>query len=47
MWVIHWKSKHTGFEGQGKPITYELATAWKRDLEARWHKDLDHWLERA
>lgn len=43
---IKWKSKETGYEGQGEPVfnTKEMAEKTVARLNAQ-HKDVLHWIE--
>lgn len=41
---IYWRSRLTGKDGHGEPLSRDLAEAWI-DLLAKLHHDLDHWIE--
>lgn len=44
MMIIKWKSKITGFEGQGEPVSDEVATSWCNEMNAKYPM-LEHWTE--
>ena len=36
MYRIHWESTNTGTKGHGVPVTFEVATAWVREMNEKY-----------
>jgi hypothetical protein len=36
MYRIHWESTKTGTKGHGVPVTFEVATAWVREMNEKY-----------
>ena len=41
---VCWRSKATGYTGQGKPLDERLARAWVEAMDVA-HPYIEHWLE--